>query len=762
MKSTLTINTLLPLLLFAAGCAESPVGTAPEASDAVLLHAAPRVAAASAESEASYPHRVYLVREGVIEASVSAGSAEQLTPFRVNPGLYDMLAVAASKEQNLAFPPTPVGVPLSAYAVRIADVAEPIPDLLVGSRTEIQTAAGTCSVPIDMERVVSHLSVTVVGLEALSAGEMQVTLDGMYDQIDRNGVPSNSGSDFSSKTILLTRDDAGRYVGEAIVLPTDVSASEVTFRFGINGREYLSTHQVRIEANRKYRLTVSASFNDQSDIRLIPVLSYAPWNAETVIEDPSLPQLDDRPANKAYRVELFRNGAWEEIFVHNALVSDYAPNPEAGYTQYDMGFAMFTDSFSEPVPVRVTLSEGSFSQVEIRPSAYGIRPDAQTSNSVEFTLTDPAQKVSVEFDGNRMENLFLFPDRPDSSIPTGLNVTYFGPGIHNMGRKEILYQDNRTIYLDEGALVYGSIYAKGCRNLTIRGRGILCSSKENHGEGRQPQIETFDCDGFSVEGILLQDTPNWTMKIVGSTGVHVDNVKQIGWIMNSDGMDFICCRDVLVENTFQRNYDDNITIKAFNGTSDYVAAHTAADGSFTDASIWTVYYLPQDKFDVSNYEIRNCVFWADKAHNMVVGPESRGIPFRDIRFHDNIVLENRQDDEVYPGAMAVMVADNGTFEGITFEDIQIEDIRGGKPLCIQFANAWAFDGLYGQWARDITLRDIVCTGDQSTRSRIRGRSDTQGIDGVTISNFTVDGRPVTDGTGPDLEIDDYVWNVSFE
>ena len=57
---------------------------------------------------------------------------------------------------------------------------------------------------------------------------------------------------------------------------------------------------------------------------------------------------------------------------------------------------------------------------------------------------------------------------------------------------------------------------------------------------------------------------------------------------------------------------------------------------------------------------------------------------------------------------------------------------------------------------------IVCTGDQSTRSRSRGRSDTQGIDGVTISNFTVDGRPVTDGTGPDLEIDDYVWNVSFE
>ena len=298
--------------------------------------------------------------------------------------------------------------------------------------------------------------------------------------------------------------------------------------------------------------------------------------------------------------------------------------------------------------------------------------------------------------------------------------------------------------------------------MTIRGRGILCSSKENHGDGRQPQIETFDCNGFKVEGILLRDTPNWTLKIVGSTGVHIDNIKEIGWIMNSDGMDFICCRNVLVENTFQRNYDDNVTIKAFNGKTDYVTAHTASDGSFTDASIWTVYYLAQNKFDVYDYEIRNCVFWADKAHNMLVGPEARGIAFRNIRFHDNIVLENRQNDGIYPGAMAVMIADNGTFEDIAFENIIVEDIDGGKVFCAHFTNAWAFDGLYGQWARNITLRNIAYTGTRATPSWIRGRNDAQSIDGVTIGNFTVNGTPVTDGSGPHLEINEYVRNVTFE
>lgn len=76
--------------------------------------------------------------------------------------------------------------------------------------------------------------------------------------------------------------------------------------------------------------------------------------------------------------------------------------------------------------------------------------------------------------------------------------------------------------------------------------------------------------------------------------------------------------------------------------------------------------------------------------------------------------------------MAVMIADNGTFEDIAFENIIVEDIDGGKVFCAHFTNAWAFDGLYGQWARNITLRNIAYTGtrrlragseDATTRSR---------------------------------------------
>ena len=755
MRRILITSLALCTAALSAACSDSACDSDLVAGGMAMVRAVPQ----SVTAEAAYAHRVCLIREGVVAQSVSAASAAALAPFRVEPGTYGMLAVAAADEENLTFPAAE-GIALSEYGVRITDMTAPIPDLLIGCNGHFEAAVGSVSAPIAMKRAVAHLTVTVVGLEALSCESITVLIPRMYDWITSDGTPGNSGTGFSEKAIVLARNSAGRYVGQAVVLPTDTASATLEFRFTINGKNYVSVQETRIEANRKYALSVAAKFKDDTDLKLTPVISYLPWDAPTTIPDDGLPAMDDRPANDDFTVEIFRNGCWEEIFVYNAEVSDYAANPAAGYVQHDMGFAMFTDAFAAPLKVRVTRRAGTFSKVEIRPLSYGIVPNVQTPNSVEFELDDPAQKVSVEFDDNRMENLFILPDLPDTAIPTGANVTYFGPGVHNAGVIRIANERGRTLYLDEGAVVLGRVEAENASDLTIRGRGVFCSSQENHGDGRRPQMEFRNCDNLKIEGILLRDTPNWTLKIVGGTGVHIDNIKEIGWIMNSDGMDFICCRDVLVENTFQRNYDDNVTIKAFNATPEYIASHTNTDGSYSDGAIWMVAGLRD--FEVCNYEIRNCVFWADKAHNMLVGPEARGIAFRNIRFHDNIVLENRQDDGIYPGAMAVMIADDGTFEDISFENIIVEDIDGGKVFCAHFTNAWAFGNLYGQWARNITLRNIAYTGMRATPSWIRGRSDAQSIDGVTIGNFTVNGAPVTDGSGPHLEINEYVRNVTFE
>ncbi|MFR6635565.1 MAG: hypothetical protein ACLUQ6_13625 [Alistipes onderdonkii] len=132
--------------------------------------------------------------------------------------------------------------------------------------------------------------------------------------------------------------------------------------------------------------------------------------------------MDDRPANDDFTVEIFRNGCWEEIFVYNAEVSDYAANPAAGYVQHDMGFAMFTDAFAAPLKVRVTRRAGTFSKVEIRPLSYGIVPNVQTPNSVEFELDDPAQKgfggVRRQPDGEPSSSCPTCPTRRSRRVPT--------------------------------------------------------------------------------------------------------------------------------------------------------------------------------------------------------------------------------------------------------------------------------------------------------------------------------------------------------
>ena len=117
------------------------------------------------------------------------------------------------------------------------------------------------------------------------------------------------------------------------------------FRFTINGKNYVSVQETRIEANRKYALSVAAKFKDDTDLKLTPVISYSPPGRSDDDSRRRLPAMDDRPANDDFTVEIFRNGCWEEIFVYNTEVSDYA-NPAAGYVQHDMGFAMFTDAFA--------------------------------------------------------------------------------------------------------------------------------------------------------------------------------------------------------------------------------------------------------------------------------------------------------------------------------------------------------------------------------------------------------------------------------
>ena len=299
----------------------------------------------------------------------------------------------------------------------------------------------------------------------------------------------------------------------------------------------------------------------KADDRTVPgrTLSVTPQNALI-----HLPEFRKR----SYKVFIQdEKGIWQPIEVRNALVSSFSKHPQI-WNDWEnqkllrdtMSYALFVRDFAKNVKVRVEPCY-RFRNVEIRPVSYGI-DYKRVKGGIEFELTDASQKVSVEFDGDRAENLFLFPDLPDVDKPAQdvPDVLYYGAGQHDAGR--IVMKSNQTLYLDEGAFVYGYVVGKGIENVRIAGRGILCGAKETHCDERRTQLINFEyCRNVEISGVTLIDSPAWTIRLKNSQDLLVDNVKQISWILNSDGLDVCNSREVRVRNCFFRNYDDCITIK---------------------------------------------------------------------------------------------------------------------------------------------------------------------------------------------------------
>ena len=78
--------------------------------------------------------------------------------------------------------------------------------------------------------------------------------------------------------------------------------------------------------------------------------------------------------------------------------------------------------------------------------------------------------------------------------------------------------------------------------------------------------------------------------------VRIENINLVNWILNGDGIDVVCSRDVLLKDCFIRCYDDCITLKV---------RHNAKPMS-----------------DLVDIRIEGCLIWADFARGVVIGLEA--------------------------------------------------------------------------------------------------------------------------------------------
>ena len=332
------------------------------------------------------------------------------------------------------------------------------------------------------------------------------------------------------------------------------------------------------------------------------------------------------------------------------------PGKQRPYHQSESaGFIAF--SADETVEIRVKRKK-AFNAAQIRPLSKGVKAEVH-DNEVVFVLHNHGAYV-LEF-GDIHNALHIFFD-PIKDYPEAENATlYFGPGMHFPG--VIHLRDNDTVYIDREAIVFGSLFSKGAKNVKIFGGGILDNSCEErltencYEDFTKGTFRIYHCENITISDIILTNSSTWALSMFHCSHVTVDNVKIVGhWRYNTDGIDVVNSDHVSIKNCFIRSFDDTISIKAIYN-----------------------YQKP-----IEEIRVDNCVLWCGWGKTCEIGIETAGVEYRNITFKNCDVIH-------YAGG--VMTISNGNYADmhhISFEDIRVELQEETLPQVLQTTEAQVY------------------------------------------------------------------------
>jgi len=479
----------------------------------------------------------------------------------------------------------------------------------------------------------------------------------------------------------------------------------------------------------------------------------------------------------------------QPVFTHQARVSAHPLNQcWPGYQRplEQTEIASFA-SWDMVAPVEVSIvSTRPVKDVRVRPRSYGINPKVD-GNTIRFTVNKPGQ-LTVEVNGTHRV-LHLFANPPENAIPdpNDPKVRYFGTGVHYPG--VIRLESNQTIYLADGAVVYGAIIAEKAKNVAIIGRGILDGSKFDRMDmygAFSGLISLYDCENVRIDGITLRDPSGWTIIPIASRQVHIRNVKLIGlWRYNSDGIDFINCQHSSVEDSFIRSFDDSIVLKgyekwpAFTYNSQILNTEFSADGLSSHSVTELQGYMGPYAIHAApmhDIQVRRCVIWNDWGRALEIGAETVASEMNDLLFEDCDIIHTTDI------AMDVQNSDRALCRNIVFRNIRVEldddltrrmnqtakdqkyEVAPGdhyipKLIVLEIVkNSVSYDAIRGH-IEDIQFKDIEVTAHSMPYSNLRGFDAEHLVRRVSIENLCINGQAVTSLEAGGFSANEFVRDV---
>lgn len=427
--------------------------------------------------------------------------------------------------------------------------------------------------------------------------------------------------------------------------------------------------------------------------------------------------------NDDYTVKVRQTGEkeWIDLYEYNVKV-DADTRSDASMVQFD---------FTGEIEVLIQKNNGEVRQVDIRPLSKGIRPTVD-GNCVLFTLDKP-QKLSIEFNGDRLHNLHLFAnairtDIPDKNAP---RVMYFEAGYHEPTdsiAKNFPIPSNTTVYLEGGAVLKGPLVCDHVENVKILGTGMLHETSNG--------ITINYSKNVLVDGITVVN-PRYNTTTVGqSENIAIKNVKSFSYQGWGDGLDFFCCKHILVEDVFMRNSDDCIAIYGHR---------------------WDFYGNTDD------ITIRNSTLWADIAHPINIGTHgdtsTEGEILENMLFTNIDILEHDEDDRDYQGCMAINVGDHNLARNIIFDNIRVEHIQEGQLFHLRVMYNEKYNTGPGRGIHNVTFRNISFTGKYTNPSLIEGYNDKYIVDNISFENIWFNGKRISLQKDLNLNLKGYVGKI---
>lgn len=364
--------------------------------------------------------------------------------------------------------------------------------------------------------------------------------------------------------------------------------------------------------------------------------------------------------------------------------------------------------FDGKVEVQVKSVAQDIRSFKVRPDSYGIKAK-QEGNTLTFSLDRP-RYISVEINGNIYQNLQLFADNilEKPKVKKKKDLMYFGPGVHDFKGDSIHIPSGKTVFIDNGAVIKGWMSTYGSRDVKILGHGIVMPG---HHEG----IMVRYSKNVLIDGPLTTQLP-----IGGSDSITVKNAKVMSWYGWGDGFNIFASDNIHQEHLFARTSDDCSTI-----------------------------YCTRKKYHggCRNITIKDCVYWADVAHPIMIGLHSE-IPEDEVIdnvLYDGIeILEHAENQIDYQGCIGINNGDNIMVKNVTFQNFNIDNIRRGMLFNIRVCYNKKYCSAPGCGIQDITLRNIAYRGSAPNMGIIAGYDQSRMVKNVRFENLTINGKLISD------------------